>query len=165
MTNRTKASIPAAVAAVALLIPFSAQTASAQDDTTVHEREVEFASEHPCTHEIVEGDTRVRMTIETTQNDDGTTDVHITQHTHGQQLLGVASQDWYTFNEARDIHQNETLLGNSGTIESRTIFIHTSEDLAYQELAEGLDDFHQRLEVVFSPLLPPTVVRDTGHCK
>jgi hypothetical protein len=148
---------------VALALPLTAAPALAQSES--YNEEVEFASEHPCTREIVEGDARVRMTITTTENDDGTTHVHITQHTHGQQLYGPISQDWYTFNEAQDTHQDETLFGPSGTVETRTIFIHTSESLAYQELAQGLDDFHQRLEVVFSPLLPPVVVKDTGHCK
>jgi hypothetical protein len=145
----------------ALLLPFAASPAQAE---TYHE-EVEFASEHPCTGEVVEGDTKVKMTITTTDNGDGTTTVHVHQHTHGQQLLGVVSQDWYVFNENQDSHTTETLLGPSGTVEAHTRFIHTSEDLAYQELVQGLDDFHQRLEIVIQPLLPPVVVRDTGRCQ
>jgi hypothetical protein len=135
-----------------------------QSSETFHE-EVEFAEEHPCTGEIVEGDTTVRMTITTTDNGDGTTTVDVHQHTHGQQLRGVVSQDWYVFNENMDSHTSETIIGSSGTVDTHTRFIHTTEDLAYQELMQGLDDFHQRLEVVVQPLLPPTVVRDTGHCR
>lgn len=152
------------VAAAVLVLPLSAAPAFAQTSETFHE-EVEFASEHPCTREIVEGDTKVKMTITTTDNGDGTTTVDVHQHTHGQQLLGVVSQDWYVFNENMDSHTQDTILGRSGTIETHTRFIHTSEDLAHQEVMQGLDDFHQRLEVVISPLLPPVVVKDTGTCK
>jgi hypothetical protein len=151
------------VAAAALVLPLSAAPAFAQTQT--HQEEVEFASEHPCTREIVEGDTKVKMTITTTDNGDGTTTVHVRQHTHGQQLLGVVSQDWYVFNENQDSETTETIFGQSGTVETHTRFIHTTEDLAHQELVQGLDDFHQRLEVVIQPLLPPVVVRDTGQCR
>lgn len=159
MTKWTKA-----FAFVALVLPFAAQPAFAQTSET-YKDEVEFASEHPCTREVVEGDTKVKMTITTTDNGDGTTTVDIHQHTHGQQLLGVVSLDWYVFNENQDTHTEETILGSSGSVETHTRFIHTSEDIAYQELAQGLDDFHQKLEVVFTPLLPPVVVRDTGRCQ
>lgn len=149
---------------VALVLPFAAQPAGAQTSESYKE-EVEFASDHPCTREIVEGDTKVKMTITTTDNGDGTTTVDVHQHTHGQQLLGVVSQDWYVFNENQDSHTTETIGGSTGTVETHTRFIHTSEDLAYQELLQGLDDFHQKLEVVVQPLLPPVVVRDTGRCQ
>jgi hypothetical protein len=75
------------------------------------------------------------------------------------------SQDWYVFNENLDSHTSETILGRSGTVETHTRFIHTTEDIAFQEPMQGLDDFHQRLEVVIQPLLPPVVVSDTGHCQ
>lgn len=160
MTNWKKGSTFASVlAAVSLMLPLS-NVASAE----TYREEVEFASTHPCTGELVEGDTKVKMTINTTNNPDGTMTVDITQQTHGQQLLGLVSQDWYVFNEGQDTSETFTLLGPSGSVTTRTTFIHTSEDVAFQE-EPGLDDYHQRLLVTFTPLLPPTVVRDTGECK
>lgn len=164
MTKRIKGLIPATVfSVVALVLPLTANTAFAQTQQ-VHERDVEFASQHPCTEELVEGDTTVHMTITTTNNPDGTMTVKVKQHTHGQQLLGVISQDWYTFNDAEDTEETFTLLGPAGSVSTKTIFIHTSEDVAFQE-EPGLDDLHQRFAIAFSPLLPPTVVRDTSECK
>jgi hypothetical protein len=160
MTKVRKASaIASALAAVALALPLSSPASAA-----TYQEEIEFATDHPCTREIVEGDTTVRMTINTTSNPDGTQTVQVIQHTHGQQLLGVVSQDWYVFNEGENTNESFTLVGPSGSISTRTTFIHTSEDLAYQEVP-GMDDFHQRLLVTFTPLLPPTIVRDTGECK
>lgn len=162
MKRSRKALVPTAVlAAVGLLLPLSG-TASAETQT-FHE-EVQFSSTHPCTGELVEGDTKVKMTITTTNNPDGTMTVGIHQHTHGQQLLGVVSQDWYVFNDGQNSSETFTLLGPSGTVATRTTYIHTSEDVAFQE-QPGLDDFHQRLVVTFTPLLPPTVVKDTSECK
>lgn len=163
MTKRNKALIPAAaLCAVALLLPFTASPAFAQTQT--FEEEIEFAGDHPCTLEPLQGDTRVRMTITTTNNPNGTMTVRIHQHTHGQQLLGLVSNDWYVFNEGEDTVTETTLLGPAGTTNTKTIFVHTSEDLAFQE-EPGLDDYHQRLVVTFSPLLPPTVLKDTAECK
>jgi hypothetical protein len=147
MTKWTRV-IPAA----ALALTIAAPPALAQSQQ--HHEEVEFASDHPCTREFVEGDTKVKMTITTTDNGDGTTTVHVHQHTHGQQLLGVVSGDWYVFNENQDSHTTETIIGPSGSVDTHTRFIHTTEDLAYQELAQGLDDFHQRLEVVIQSRRP-----------
>lgn len=158
MTNRTKASIPASLIALALVLPLGATPASAQPQH-VHEDEVVFASQHPCTEEPVEGDTKVKMTITTTENSNGTTSVKIRQHTHGQQLLGVISQDWYVFNDAQDEETTYTLFGPSGSVDTWTRFIHTSEDVAFNE-EPGKDDYFQRTSVIFSPLLPPTLVED-----
>lgn len=158
MTKLTKASIPAAVLAVAAALPLAATSAFAQTQH-VHEDEVVFASIHPCTKETVEGDTKVKMTITTTENSNGTTTVKIKQHTHGQQLLGTVSQDWYVFNDAQDEETTYTLLGPSGSVDTWTRFIHTSEDVAFQE-EPGEDDYFQRTSVVFSPLLPPTLIED-----
>lgn len=164
MTKWRKASCAAAaLSVVALVLPFSASPALAATQT--FEEEVEFAGDHPCTHEPLEGDQRVHMTITTTDNPNGTMTVRIHQHTHGQQLLGLVSGDWYVFNEGEDSVSETTLLGPAGTTTTKTIFVHTSEDLAFQESAQGLDDYHQRLVVTFSPLLPPTVLKDTGECK
>lgn len=157
MTNSRKAFIPA-VLAVALALPLTASSAFAQTQH-VHEDEVVFASQHPCTEEPVEGDTKVKMTITTTENSNGTMSVKIRQHTHGQQLLGVISQDWYVFNDAQDEETEFTLLGPAGSVDTWTRFIHTSEDIAYNE-EPGKDDYFQRNSVVFSPLLPPTVIED-----
>lgn len=159
MTKRNKLSIPAAlVGAVALVLPFAPTAALAQTET-VHYDEVEFASTHPCTGEPVEGDTKVKMTITTRDNGDGTTSVHVRQHTHGQQLLGLVSQDWYVFNEAEDTHEQTTFFGASGSVDVWTRYIHTSEDLAFQE-EPGLDDFFQKTTLFISPLLPPVLVED-----
>lgn len=160
MTNwRKAASVTTGLAAVALMLPLSSFAAA----ETYHE-EVEFATTHPCTQEPVEGDTKVKMTINTTNNPDGTMGVTIHQHTHGQQLLGLISQDWYVFNDGQNTSESYTLLGPSGSVATRTTFIHTSEDIAYLE-PQGMDDYHQRLVVTFTPLLPPTVLKDTGECK
>lgn len=158
MTKLRKASIPAAALAAALALPLTATSALAQPQH-VHEDEVVFASQHPCTQEPVEGDTKVKMSITTTDNGDGTTGVHIRQHTHGQQLLGTISQDWYTFNEAQDEDYHTNFLGTSGSVAVWTRFIHTSEDVAYLE-QPGLDDYFQRTTVFISPLLPPVIIED-----
>lgn len=164
MTNRTRLSASAAVVALtAFALPLAGGTALAETVKT-HEKEVVFDAEHPCTKENVIGDTRVKMTITTTEHDDGTTTVETVQHTHGQQLYGVISQDWYTFNNAEDVRKTETIFGSSGTAESKTQFIHTDEDIANLEVP-GEDDFHQKLDIVISPLLPPVVVKDTGRCQ
>ncbi|HEX2296567.1 MAG TPA: hypothetical protein VHN37_14840 [Actinomycetota bacterium] len=164
MTNRKKAALCASVTAlVALAAPFGS-SALAQETVRTHDRDVVFDVQHPCTLENVIGDTTVRTTVTETDNGNGTTTVEIHQKTHGQQLLGVVSGDWYTFNGAVDSHTTETILGSSGTVETKTIFIHTSEDVAFEE-EPGMDDFHQRLDFIVNPLLPPTVIRDTGECK
>lgn len=164
MTRFRKASsIAATIAAVALVLPLSATAAFAQTQH-IHEDEVEFASVHNCTGEPVQGDVWVKMTITQTANPDNTTTIKVKQHTHGQQLLGLISNDWYVFNDAQDQEETFTLLGPSGTVSSRTTYIHTTEDLAYQEV-QGLDDFHQRMEVTFSPLLPPVITKSTSECK
>lgn len=163
MTKRNKGLIPAAaLAAVALMLPLSGN-ALAQTQQ-VHEDDVEFASVHNCTGETVQGDVFVHMTITQTANPDGTTTVSIKQHTHGQQLLGLISGDWYTFNDAQDQTETFTIFGSAGTVTTRTEYIHTTEDVAFQE-EPGKDDFHQRLAVTFSPLLPPVITKSTAECK
>ncbi|HYO61097.1 MAG TPA: hypothetical protein VEU29_04290 [Actinomycetota bacterium] len=157
MTKSRKAFIPA-VLAIALAIPLTATSALAQTQH-VHEDEVVFASQHPCTEEPVEGDTKVKMTITTTENSDGTTTVKVRQHTHGQQLLGTFSQDWYVFNDAQDEETTYTLFGPAGSVDSWTRFIHTTEDVAFNE-EPGKDDYFQRTSIVFSPLLPPVLIED-----
>lgn len=160
MIKWTKGSaVTAALTVVALVLPLS-NVAFAEK----FEQDVEFASEHPCTREFVEGDTWVKMWIETTNNSDGTMTVKIKQLTHGQELYGVISGDKYVFNDGQDTEETFTLLGPTGTVATRTTFIHTGEDQAFAEVP-GLDDFHQRFLVTFAPLLPPTIVRDTAECK
>ena len=146
--------------AVALIIPVYAGPASAE---TYHE-EIEFASQHECTQETVEGDTKVRITVNTTDNPDGTTTVNTKQHTVGSQLRGLISNDKYTFNNSQDTEQTDTLLGSVGTVDSKTVFVHSSEDVAYLE-QPGLDDLHQRFTLTFAPLLPPVLTLGQDECK
>jgi hypothetical protein len=161
MTNWRKGSIPATLlSVVALVLPLTASPAHAE----TYREDVEFSSVHNCTLEAVQGDAWVKITIETTDNGNGTTTVAMKQHTHGQQLLGLISGDWYVFNNGEDFTDTATIFGSSGTVYSRTEYIHTTEDVAFQETA-GLDDYHQRLKFTFSPLLPPVVTKDTAECK
>lgn len=125
---------------------------------------VAFAAIHSCTLEPVEGDARVHFVIHTTDNPDGTTAVHIRQQTHGSQLLGAVSGDTYVFNESQDVVQSETISGSSGRVMTRTIFVHNGEQLAYLE-EPGLDDLHQHMTIVFSPLLPPEIRVDRTECR
>jgi hypothetical protein len=161
LTRSRKAHAVATVAsAVALALPLFASPAAA----ATYSEEIEFASEHECTGEPVAGDTRVRYTITTTENPDGTTTVHTKQHTVGSQLRGLISNDKYTFNDAQDVETTETIVGNAGTVRTKTIFVHSSEHVAYLE-QPGADDLHQRLDIVLTPLLPPTIVLDDTECK
>lgn len=146
--------------AVAMALPLFANPAAA----ATYQEEIEFASEHECTGEPVEGDTKVRYTITTTDNSDGTTTVHTKQHTVGSQLRGLISNDKYTFNDSQDAETTDTIFGSAGTVSTKTIFVHSSEDVAYLE-QPGKDDLHQRLDIVIAPLLPPTVVMDDTECK
>lgn len=163
MSNRKKRLLFAAVTALAC-IEVAATPSAAIAATETYQREIEFTPDHPCTHEPLEGDLRVRWTIVTQDNPDGTMKVTIHQHTHGQQLLGLISQDWYVFNGGQDTHESFTLAGPSGSVTTKTVFVHTSEDLAFQE-EPGLDDFHQRFTVTFSPFAPPVVTGFTAECK
>lgn len=160
MTRIRKARAATVASAVALALPLLANPAPA----ATYQEEVQFSSTHQCTQEPVEGDTKVRMTITTTENSDGTTTVHTKQHTVGSQLRGLISNDKYTFNDSQDVETTETILGAAGTVETKTIFVHSSEKVAYLE-QPGVDDLHQRLDVVITPLLPPTVVMDDTECK
>lgn len=161
MTRFGKAHVWATVAsAVALALPLFAKPALAE---TFHE-EVEFAAVHDCTGETVEGDTKVRVTFTTTENSDGTTTVHTKQHTVGSQLRGVISNDKYTFNNSEDVEETFTILGSFGSIKFKTIFVHSTEDVAFEE-EPGKDDFHQKFNATFAPLLPPVVTKDTAECK
>ena len=167
MTNRTRLSASAAVIAlVAVALPLAGGTASAETVKT-HDKDVVFDAQHECTGENVSGDTTVKMTITTTENDDGTTTVHTHQKTHGQQLEGFPSLDQYTFNGAEDVETTETLLGPSGTSSIKTIFIHNGEGPVGTAVGslEGMDDFHLRQDLIISPILPPTMVRDSEECK
>jgi hypothetical protein len=146
--------------AVALALPVFAGPASA---ATYHE-EIEFSSTHDCTGEPIEGDTKVRITVNTTENSDGTTTVNTKQHTVGSQLRGIISNDKYTFNNAQDTEQTDTIIGSAGVVDSKTVFVHSTEDVAYLE-QQGLDDFHQRFTLTFSPLLPPVLVLTQSECK
>lgn len=163
MPNRKNRFGLAAVLTCACL-QVAATTSAAVAATQTHQTEIEFPPNHPCTHEPLEGDLRVKWTIVTHDNPDGTMKVTIHQHTHGQQLLGLISQDWYVFNEAQNTHEEFTLSGPSGFVTTKTVFVHTSEDLAFQE-EPGLDDFHQRFTVTFSPASPPVVTGFTAECK
>lgn len=161
LTRFRKAHVPVTVASiVAVALPLLANPASA---ATYHE-EVEFATTHNCTQEPVEGDTKVKYTINTTENSDGTTTVHTKQHTVGSQLRGLISNDKYTFNNSEDVEETFTLLGSAGSIKVKTIFVHSTEDVAYLE-SPGLDDFHQKFNMTFAPLLPPVITKDTAECK
>lgn len=161
LTRFRKAHVPVTLASiVAVALPLSAGPASAE---TYHER-IEFAAVHNCTGETVEGDTKVRITIDTTENSDGTTTVHSKQHTVGSQLRGVISNDKYTFNNSEDVDETFTLLGSAGTHKSRTVFVHSSEHVAYLE-QPGLDDFHQKFTLTFAPLMPPVLTKDSAECK
>lgn len=157
---RRASSIAASLAAVALVLP---SPAFAQTEH-IHEDEVEFASVHNCTGEPVRGNVWVKWTITQTANPDNTTTIRLKQHTHGQQLLGLASNDWYVFNEAEDVEETFTVFGPTNTVRTRTSYIHTTEDLAFEE-EPGLDDFHQNLEITFSPLLPPVITKSTSECR
>ena len=125
---------------------------------------VEFSVAHECTRELVQGETRVHMVITTSENPDGSTHVRIHQQTHGQSLVGLVSGDEYVFNNGEDVVEHFDLLGTSGRVVSRTEFIHKGEDQAFQEPL-GLDDWHQRLILTFTPLLPPTIERDRSECR
>ena len=156
-----KAHAPLTVATVvALALPLMANTAFAE----TYQEEIEFSSTHNCTQEPVEGDTKVRITVDTTENSDGTTTVHTKQHTVGSQLRGLISNDKYTFNNSEDVDETFTILGSSGVTRSKTIFVHSTEDVAYLE-QPGKDDFHQKFTLTFSPLLPPVLVKDDTDCK
>jgi hypothetical protein len=161
LTRFKSTHVPVTVASlVALALPVFASPAVA---ATYHE-EVEFATEHECTGEIVEGDTKVRMTINTTENSDGTTTVHTKQHTVGSQLRGVVSNDHYTFNGSQDVESTDTIFGSAGVVDGKIVFVHSSEDVAYLE-QPGLDDLHQRYTLTFAPLLPPVLVLTQDECK
>lgn len=161
LTRSKSTRVAATVAsAVALMIPVFAGPASAE---TYHE-EIEFASEHECTGEFVEGDTKVRITVNTTENSDGTVTVNTKQHTVGSQLRGIVSNDKYTFNNSQDVEQTDTLLGPTGTVDSKTVFVHSTEDVAYLE-QQGMDDLHQRFTLTFAPLLPPVLMMGQNECK
>ena len=125
---------------------------------------VEFSTIHNCTGEPVEGDTRVHMVITTSENRDGSTHVRVHQQTHGQSLVGLLSGDEYVFNNGEDVVEHFDLLGGTGRVVTRTEFIHKGEDQAFLEPL-GLDDWHQRLVVTFTPLLPPTIERDRSECR
>jgi hypothetical protein len=157
---KSKRVIVAVGSAVALALPLFANTAFAE---TYHE-EIEFSDVHDCTGEPIEGDTKVRITVDTTDNADGTTTVKTKQHTVGSQLRGVISNDKYTFNNSEDVESTSTILGNTGTVDSKTVFVHSSEDVAYLE-QPGLDDFHQRFRLTFAPLLPPVLTLTQNECK
>ncbi|MDQ3981762.1 MAG: hypothetical protein M3271_03665, partial [Actinomycetota bacterium] len=91
---------------------------------TENQDDIEFASEHPCTGEPVTGNTTVHVTIITQENGDGSTTVRVRQHTHGQELFGVISQDRYTLNEAENSDTEFTFFGPSGSTDVWTRFIH-----------------------------------------
>lgn len=159
MTKWRKVSIPAAaLAAVALVLPLSATPAAAQA-TTEHTREIPFGAVHPCTNETVEGLTDLKVTTIMQDNGDGTTTVRVRQHAHAEQMIGAVSLDFYTFNENQNSDTEVTFLGSSGSTDIWTRWIHTSEDLAFQE-EPGEDDYFQKTTIFFSPLLPPTIVED-----
>ncbi|HEX2058049.1 MAG TPA: hypothetical protein VHI71_06730 [Actinomycetota bacterium] len=159
MTKWRKVSIPAAaVAAVALVLPLSATPAAAQA-VTEHHREIPFGAIHPCTKETVEGPTDLHVTTIMQENGDGTTTVKVRQHAHAEQMIGDASLDFYTFNENQQTDTEVTILSSGGSTDIWTRWIHTSEDVAFQE-EPGLDDYFQKTTIFFSSLLPPTFVED-----
>jgi hypothetical protein len=151
-----------AAALMTLVAPFGGSPANAAQ---THE-EVEYSDTHDCTHEQIEGDTRVRYTTETTQNNDGTTTVKIRQHAHGSHLEGVFSGDEYTLNEMRDTEETfqvNTTLG--GVVETKTVFIHKGEDQAFTEVP-GEDDLHQELSFIITPITgDPILVMEDSDCR
>lgn len=162
---RTRKKIGVALAAGALMTvvaPFGASPASAKQT----HQEVEYSDTHECTHEQVNGDTRVRYTTETTENGDGTTTVTIRQHSHGSHLEGAFSGDEYVLNEQRDSEETfmvSTILG--GVVETKTIFIHKGEDQAFTEVP-GEDDLHQELSFLIAPITgDPTLVMEETDCR
>lgn len=161
LTRLKSTRVPVTLASlVALALPLLANPAFA----ATYQEEVEFATEHECTGEIVEGDTKVRITVNTTENSDGTTTVHTKQHTVGSQLKGVVSNDHYTFNGSQDVETTDTILGSAGTVDGKIVFVHSSEDVAYLE-QPGVDDLHQRFTLTFAPLLPPVFQLTQNECK
>lgn len=161
MTRFKSTRVPVTLASIlAVALPLLANPAMAE---TYH-NEVEFSATHECTGEQVEGDTKVKVTFNTTENSDGTTTVHTKQHTVGSQLRGLISNDKYTFNNSEDVEETFTILGSFGSIKFKTIFVHSSENVAYLE-QPGKDDLHQKFSATFAPLLPPVVTKDTSECK
>ena len=151
-------------AGVALSVAGGLLAGGAAAETETFTTIVAFSSQHPCTGEPVEGDARVHMVITTTENPDGSTRVRIHQQTHGQSLEGIVSGDEYVFNNGEDAITDSDIIGDTGRVVTRTEFIHQGEGPAFFE-SPGLDDFHQRLIVTFSPLLPPTIERERAECR
>ncbi len=152
------------VAGVATSVVGMLLAGGASAETQTFKAVVEFSATHECTREVVEGETRVHMVITTSENPDGSTHVRIHQQTHGQTLVGAISGDEYVFNNGQDVVSDFVILGETGRVVTRTEFIHQGEDVAFLE-SPGLDDFHQRLIVTFSPLLPPTIERERTECR
>jgi hypothetical protein len=163
LKKRTK--LGAAFAAAALMtivMPFGPSVAQAANETHF---EVEYSDTHECTHEQVTGDLRVHYTTQTTNNSDGTTTVVIKQHAHGSHLEGVFSADEYMMNEVTDTEETFVLNTSAGgIIETRTVFIHKGEELAFTEVP-GLDDLHQRLTFAFLPIGDPELVMEDTDCR
>ena len=153
---------PAVVAAglMTLVTPFGASVATAAEDHF----EIEFSSTHECTHEQVNGETKVHATTTTADNGDGTTTVTVRQHQHGSHLEGAISGDEYVFNEQSEIVENfviDTSLG--GVVSTHTTFNHKGEEQAFTEVP-GEDDLQQRVTFVFPPVGPPTMVQEMTRC-
>jgi hypothetical protein len=159
---RTKLGLVVSIAALATLAGSLSPTSAFADSD---HQEFMFSETHPCTHEQVVGDTRVDFDSTTQDNGDGTTTVTMTQRTHGNQLVGVLSDDTYVINEHTETTETfiiSTSLG--GSVSTKSVFIHNGENQANTEI-QGLDDLHQRLTWVFAPGGPPMMVEGTSLCK
>jgi hypothetical protein len=126
---------------------------------------IPFSTTHQCTHEQVEGDTRVLLVVTTSDNPDGSIHVRTHQRTHGQTLLGIVSGDEYVFNEGSDvITEFDIAGGETGHGVIRTEFIHQGEDQALADVP-GLDDLHQRTVVTITPVGGMTVEPIRSDCR
>ena len=125
---------------------------------------IEFSDTHECTHEQVNGDTRVTVWMDETENPDGTTTVTVRQHVHGSDLRGVFSGDKYVLNERTETVEHFLVDSAGGTITVRTTFIHYTERQAFTEVP-GEDDLHQYLTFVLVPLVGPMLTDERTECR
>ena len=113
----------------------------------------------------MQGDVKVHMWIDQTDNPDGTTTVTTRQHTHGSQLRGVLSGDKYNFNESQDVVETflfDTTLGGMITVQTR--FIHNGERHAAGEVP-GEDDLIQDTTFTIGPLGEVVQTSQQTECK
>ena len=148
--------VVAAAAGVGAILAPLALAAAATD-----KYEIEFARQHECTREVVEGDTLVHTVMTTSQNPDGS--IHVRVRQHGHSLEGVISGDEYVFNEGQDTTTDYDV-GSGDRVEVRTVFVHRGEDQAFAEVP-GLDDLHQRFVYTFGPLGETIIEEEETECR